>query len=112
MQRQTAARGIRQLERRFLRGLCSLATVDEARAYCSKLSHYEWLDPEHRIVFDAICRLRATSGQSWQMELPALTTRMGFPEVEWDDYFAVNTVVPGELQKWVAELRAIRSRGT
>ena len=103
-------REIQKLERGLLRGLCSLANVGEALPYCRQLSHYEWLDPEHRIVFDAIRQLRVAGVEPWHTELRAVATRMGFPEVEWDHYFGAKTAIPGDLQKWIAELRTTRAR--
>lgn len=110
MQTKRRPHEVQQLERRFLRGLCSLANFREASAYCRQLSQYGWLDPDHRIVFDAIRQLRVTDTDRWQAGLPALATRMGFPEIDWGDYFGASRVTSADLQKWIAELSAMQSR--
>lgn len=50
------------------------------------LAGYEWNSAEHRIVYDAIRRLGAEPAERLRERLPAETTRMGFPDIEWDDY--------------------------
>ncbi len=52
-----------------------------------ELSNHVWQDAEHRVVFEAIQRLSSSDPKLLQEQLPAQATRMGFPDVSWDNYF-------------------------
>jgi hypothetical protein len=86
-----------ELERKILRALCregadtsagaELDTQSRASAVSELLSH-NWQHPEHRVVFDALTRLPGRDTAELQRQLPAQATRMGFPDVPWERYFA------------------------
>jgi hypothetical protein len=80
-----------ELERNILHALCresaELDTQSRASAVSELLSH-NWQDPEHRVVFDALTRLPGRDAAELQRQLPAQATRMGFPDVPWETYFA------------------------
>jgi hypothetical protein len=89
-----------ELERQILRVLCSersdgLTPEDfnrETRATAvSGLLSYCWHDTEHRVVFEALARLPGRDAAELQRQLPAQATRMGFPDVRWETYFAWGT---------------------
>ena len=68
-----------QIERDILRELC--AGQIESRQWhriVNRLSAYEWKDPEHKVVFDALQAIRSDDGLTRRQELPAQATRMGF----------------------------------
>jgi hypothetical protein len=58
------------------------------RAVLEALREYAWQEEEHRVVFEALARVRSGDAISLREQLPAHATRMGFPEVEWQLYFA------------------------
>jgi hypothetical protein len=87
------------LERRILRGLCGLASVREAKAHAAQMEGYAWLNPEHRIVFEALKRLPTRDTKAWRDELPAQATRMGFPDLDWRNYFGAKRMRRGDLEK-------------
>jgi hypothetical protein len=85
------------LERTILRALCRRGVHSSARAdlhaesqasAVSALQSHNWQDPEHRIVFEALARLPGRDVAELQSQLPAQATRMGFPDVSWETYFA------------------------
>lgn len=77
-----------ELERNLLRALCSPCTTAVTRQnLISNMAHYSWLDHEHRIVFNALARLRGRELEDVRSALPAVSTRMGFPDVDWDEFF-------------------------
>jgi hypothetical protein len=85
------------LERTILRALCRHGVHSPARAdldaesqasSVSGLLSHNWQDPEHRIVFEALARLPGRDVAELQRQLPAQATRMGFPDVCWETYFA------------------------
>ena len=93
------------LERTILRALCrdgldGAAQADRdahSRAVAvSELLSHNWQDAEHRVVFEALARLAGRDAAELRRQLPAQATRMGFPDVCWETYFAGST--PQEAQ--------------
>lgn len=76
------------LERLVLTTLCVSAGLGAQRQLIlADLSRHLWRAPEHRVVFEALMRMRSADPASLFAELPAMATRMGFPDVDWDSYF-------------------------
>lgn len=71
--------------------LCGGSVTRQARDdVVRRLAGYEWNSAEHRVVYDAIRRIGAEPAARLRERLPAETTRMGFPDVEWDNYLRRN----------------------
>jgi hypothetical protein len=88
------------LESKILRTLCTEPpTFDSANtqhsstrtAILAKLRAHCWQDPEHRVVFEALTLLPGRQSAELREQLPAQATRMGFPDVNWEHYFAAST---------------------
>jgi hypothetical protein len=77
------------IERRVLCALCGGAPGADADLIV-KLNSYQWMDAEHRIVFEALSKILPCDALSLQELLPAQATRMGFPDVDWRSYFAAS----------------------
>jgi glycosyltransferase involved in cell wall biosynthesis len=76
------------VERELLRTLCTGRIAARVRQkIANDLAHYAWRDGENRIVFEALTRLRGHELENIRGALPAVATRMGFPDVNWDAYF-------------------------
>ncbi|MGH9698269.1 MAG: hypothetical protein ACRD5R_00290 [Candidatus Acidiferrales bacterium] len=96
----------RENELRVLRALCGDALgLAEREDLTRKLENYEWLEEEHRVVFQAILSLPRKDGASLREHLPGAATRMGFPDIFWEDYFAAE---PGEKMRSPELLRFLR----
>jgi hypothetical protein len=112
-----------ELERQILRRLCApqtdlqadAQTRSEARQRAmGELRKHTWMDAEHRVVFDALARLPGREAMELQRQLPAQATRMGFPDVDWEPYFASCAshgalsmeIAPENLATLIAKLRA------
>jgi hypothetical protein len=54
------------------------------------LRAHRWQNPEHRVVFEALTLLPGRQAADLREQLPAQATRMGFPDVNWDHYFAAS----------------------
>ncbi|HTX15067.1 MAG TPA: hypothetical protein VMD77_07220 [Candidatus Baltobacteraceae bacterium] len=85
----SSAQSTADLERNIVRALChaklSRATwIKITRA----LGEYTWRDVEHGLVYAAVDRLSAGSPKLLREQLPAQATRMGFPDIDWEPYFA------------------------
>jgi hypothetical protein len=77
-----------EMERAVLRAMCggSLAPA-QIKAAREALREYAWRDEEHRVVFEALARMRNADAIPLRQQLPAHATRMGFPDVDWPLYF-------------------------
>ncbi|MFZ0583224.1 MAG: hypothetical protein WA690_13265 [Candidatus Acidiferrales bacterium] len=113
-----------ELERKTLRALCRERLDGPARAdldaqsraaAVSELLLHNWQDAEHRIVFEALARLPGRDAAELRRQLPAQATRMGFPDVQWETYFASGTddaksaESHGELELTIRQLREVSS---
>lgn len=81
---------VTKLEREILQLLCNLpdGPPERARSHalCNLVAH-EWKDGDHRVVFNALRRSPGRDPKSLREELPAEATRLGFPDVDWTEYF-------------------------
>jgi hypothetical protein len=59
------------------------------------LRGYRWQNTLHQAVFNAIVSIPSESPEFLQQLLPAKLTRMGFPDVEWEELFRPLSM-PGE----------------
>jgi NAD(P)H-dependent FMN reductase len=88
---------IASLELALLRWLCVSATSDDSRSrILSALPGHKWRDADHAIVFDALRRIPDRDNRPLREQLPAIATRMGFPDIAWEDYFVVSAPVSEE----------------
>ena len=111
------SRSVVELERKILRLLCNPREQVDAESReeaVLSLQTHSWQDAEHRIVFEAIAKLPERDVAELRRQLPAQATRMGFPDVHWETYFASNTSPSTEgakenspnIETLVARLRA------
>jgi hypothetical protein len=103
------------LESRILRALCSRQSafaapgtrhVSGRATILAQLRAHRWQDPEHRVVFETLTLLPGRSSTELREQLPAQATRMGFPDVNWDQYFVASDD-HAPIESLVAELLAI-----
>lgn len=98
------------LELKVLRALCADPSAEQSReTVIRRLSTRAWESAEHRVVFEAIVRLSGRDSQRLREDLPAQTTRMGFPDVDWDIYFAPEEPPPNDFESLVRDLAAVGS---
>lgn len=96
---------ILNLERGVLSALCGDAIAADLRSrILTELRRHQWREAEHRIVYEALRNIGARDGAGIRERLPAQATRMGFPDVNWESYFARETVADGDLVRMVQEL--------
>lgn len=99
-----SANKIFDLERSILRALC-LGQAATTEGVTHFLAVHAWQDQEHRVVFEAIQKLRVHHSESLRERLPAQATRMGFPDVAWHTYFAPADAL-ADLHQLIRELAA------
>ncbi len=77
------------LEKLALRLLCAATSEGGLRdALVPPLAGYAWKSTLHRAIFQAVEAFPSHDPRVLRQLLPAKLTRMGFPDVEWDELFA------------------------
>jgi hypothetical protein len=105
-----------ELERKLFRALfseppahsSSVRDENARAAIVARLLAHRWQDPEHRVVFEALRSLPGRHAAELREQLPAQVTRMGFPDVDWDEYF-IEGVHDSSLETLTEELLAASS---
>lgn len=98
---------IADIERRILRRLCGGPAARASwERIVAKLKGYRWREPEHKVVFEALTRIRSHDLKALQSQLPAQTTRMGFPDVDWTIYLSGAEMPMSEIERLVRKLNA------
>jgi hypothetical protein len=111
MLNNSSSDSICSLELTLLRWLCVSAASDDARSRAlSGLQKYGWCDQDHAIVFDALRKVPGRDKRPLREQLPVIATRMGFPDIAWEDYFMVSAPIPEE--GILAILRKLADLGT
>jgi hypothetical protein len=97
------------LELAVLRGLCFLPGGGAARAkLANELKGYRWEHADHRVIYEALIKTNAADTETLRRELPAIVTRMGFPDIDWERFFTANatTFPPDRIFELIRELKA------
>ena len=93
------------IERDLLRALCQSSTPAELSAKArSGLENYSWQGSDHQTIFEALLSIGTARGRSLREQLAAQATRMGFPDINWDEYFEQASAAAGESKRSVMEL--------
>jgi hypothetical protein len=97
-----------ELERDVLRALCAAAngatlSLDPK----TLLKKYVWLSGDNRVVFESLSGL-STSLTPAQLreQLPAQATRLGFPDVPWENYLRQENADAGDVRGLIEQLLA------
>jgi hypothetical protein len=102
---------IHGLERSILRALCGSVDPRSSRAALAfELDAHAWQEVDHRVVYQALGKLQRSDPQPLRQQLAVAATRMGFPDVDWDDYFAPSGITDADLAELVRQLVAITVR--
>jgi hypothetical protein len=105
MASRTPSNKVLELEHSILRALCNRAVTrvvwDSA---ARELANHHWQAPDHRVVYEALCRIRDHDPGRIRDQLPAQATRMGFPDVEWSSYFEPARKPEADLEELIGEL--------
>ena len=98
-----------ELELAVLRALCTEPRGDDARArLANELKGYRWEHADHRVIYEALVKTNTADTETLRRELPAAVTRMGFPDINCERFFAANAtpVPPDRLFELIRELKA------
>jgi hypothetical protein len=93
------------IERDFLRALCQNSTLAELSSQVrSDLQNYPWQGSDHQTIFEAILGIGIARCSSLREQLAAQATLMGFPDINWNEYFEQASAADGESKRSVMEL--------
>ena len=98
-----------ELEFAVLRALCTLPGGDAVRArLANELKGYRWEHPDHRVIYEALIETDIADAEILRRELPAAVTRMGFPDIQWERFFAATgmPLAPNRIFELIRELKA------
>jgi hypothetical protein len=96
-----------------LRALCTRPASDPAYAkLANELKEYHWKHTDHRVIYEALIKTNTADTETLRRELAAAVTRMGFPDIHLDRFFAANAipVPPDRIFELIRELKAGVSR--
>jgi hypothetical protein len=107
MRRNLSLKNIALLERRIIRALCVRSRISSRwKTLFQRLEGYHWQEPDHAVVYEALLCLRGRDPKTWREQLPAQTTRMGFPYLDWSIYLAPAPKPNANIEDLIMRLRA------
>jgi hypothetical protein len=68
------------------------------------LTQHHWRDPIHQIMFQALMAIPSECPETIRAQLPARLTRMGFPDLDWEDLFTPCRLSKAEAQRLIKAL--------
>ena len=94
----TRSRDTEEIESRVLGALCagSLSIDDRSEALRS-LANYNWILPDHRVIYEALRRSRQRNLAALRENIRAEITRLGFPDIEVEPFFAPCSLTRAEI---------------
>jgi hypothetical protein len=95
------------LELTVLRALCTQPGGQAARAkLANELKEYRWEHGDHRVIYEALIKIASPDPQTLRQQLPAVTVRMGFPDIDWQQYFAPAPIPTDRLYDLIRDLKS------
>jgi hypothetical protein len=96
-----------QLERSVLGLLCAGSADGPVKdVLVPLLRGYPWKNPLHHAIFNALAAVPVDDPATLRQLLPAKLTRMGFPDVEWEEFFSPQSLSREEAIALVQRLLA------
>jgi hypothetical protein len=82
-----------RVESKVLGALCQGTVEGPIREFgCALLREYHWQNPIHQIIFQVLMAIPSERPDTIRAQLPVRLTRMGFPDVAWEDFFAPSRI--------------------
>jgi hypothetical protein len=83
------SRDPKEIEHRLLGALCTSSLTFEDRSdILRSLVDYNWVNPDHRVIYEALRRSRHRDSAALREHISAEITRLGFPDIEIEPFFA------------------------
>jgi hypothetical protein len=94
-----------QLEQLALRLLCTGTLQGSVKdALVPLLRDYCWQRQLHLVIFNALAAIPSDDPATLRQLLPAKLTRMGFPDIEWEESFAPHSLSRDEAIALVSSM--------
>ena len=96
----TISRNTEEVERLLLGALCAgpLTPQDRSDTLLS-LAGYNWIGPDHRVIYEALRRSRQPESAALREHIVAEITRLGFPDIDVESFFNPCTLTKAEVVK-------------
>jgi hypothetical protein len=107
----TQSRNTKEVERLVLAALCTgpLSLDDRSEALRS-LANYNWILPDHRVIYAALRRSRQRNSRALREHIVAEITRLGFPDIDVEPFFNTCNLTKAEIVKLANALLAAGHR--
>src|ERR1700758_480104 len=94
----TQSRDTKEVERLVLAALCTgpLSLDDRSEALRS-LANYNWILPDHRVIYEALRRSRQRNSPALREHIVAEITRLGFPDIDVEPFFNPCSLTQAEI---------------
>jgi hypothetical protein len=92
------SRDTKEIERLVLGVLCTGPLSFEDRGEILRsLANYNWLLPDHQVIYEALRRSRQRNPAALREHVVSEITRLGFPDIEVEPFFAFCTLTTAEI---------------
>ena len=96
-----------EVERLLLGALCTgPLTLENRTDILRSLAHYNWIHPDHRVIYEALRRSRQRHSAALREHIVAEITRLGFPDIEVEQFFHPCTLTKAEIARFANALLA------
>lgn len=103
----TQSRDTKKIERRVLGALCmGPLSLDDRSEALRNLANYNWILPDHRVIYEALRRSRQRNPAELREHIGAEITRLGFPDIDVEPFFAPCTLRTDEIVDLASALLA------
>jgi len=94
----TRSRGTEEIESRVIGALCAgPLSLDDRSEALRRLANYNWILPDHRVIYEALRRSRQRNLAALRENIRTEITRLGFPDIEVEPFFAPCTLTTAEI---------------
>lgn len=94
----TISRNNEEVERSLLGALCTgPLTLEDRRSALLSLAHYNWIGPDHRVIYEALRGSRQRESAALREHVVGEITRLGFPDIDVEPFFNPCTLTKAEI---------------
>ena len=95
-----------ELELTLLRALSVMPRGDAPfTQLVDALKAHRWEHADHRVIYEALIETDTPDTETLRRELPAVATRMGFPDIHWERFFAATLVPRDRIFELIREMK-------
>lgn len=96
---------IPQLERALLSALCSAnLSTSERSTILLRLAGHTWRDADHQVIYTVLRSAPKLERAALRTHLVAEVTRLGFPDIDFTDYFVPSALSNTDVAKLAGSL--------